>query len=250
MTEGRVLRRRVPEKVRARRGWTLLIGASCAFGCRSQGGEAPIEAGASDLGVQAAVSDLGAPGVADAADRAGFDAAPGDDAAPDLGDSSDRDAPPADAGDLTLAFEGKLLPGRAVAEVEVAIHGDRVGVVALQFDVADPSGRLVLRGPGERPPGVTVGVEAATAGKMVTTASLSGPATRVMIFGLNLEVIPDLDGDGVKRVTTLAFAVAPGAAPGPLPLQLSTVVVTDVRGRSNKPPGGIEAVVRQTPPQL
>lgn len=142
----------------------------------------------------------------------------------------------------TVRFTGAAAVAGDIATVEVILADDQVGLVGLQFDVDDPTEVLTLRSQDDDPPGAELGLDAELAGKTLTVAPVAG-GTRITVFALDVEPIPDGDGDGVKTVATLRFNVAAGAMPACVEPQYTTVVVTDNMGRSNNAGGGLNVAI-------
>lgn len=131
--------------------------------------------------------------------------------------------------DVTLELRGAPAVPGGQATVDVNLLQDTKGAAAVQFDVADPLGILTLRSQSQIPPGGQIGTDAAAAGKDITVVAVAG-GFRVTIFGFNVNVIPDLNGDTRKAIAKLVFDVRSGAPLVSVPLQVTNVVVADALG--------------------
>jgi len=121
------------------------------------------------------------------------------------------------AATVTVAT-GTYIPGQTEVALPVSLDsaaGEEV--CAAQFDLLFNSSVLTMQG-------VTAGSAATAAGKQLSSSTISPGRIRVIVAGLNQNVI----GDGV--IATVRFAVVSGTPGGIQPVTLSGVLLSDPDG--------------------
>lgn len=120
-------------------------------------------------------------------------------------------------------------PGTAV-DVPVSFTPGATGIATLQFDLSFPASLTAGT--------VSTGAAATAAGKSASSSAITG-GIRVLIFGLNQNVLE------AGIIASVRFNIAAGSAPATLPVTISNLVASDALG-GNVSAGGTSGSVAVT----